>query len=68
MSATQVIEEIDKLPVSEQREVFTALAQRMMTLQEKVEGENHLGRKYSFEEACELVFRENKDLLRLLAK
>ena len=27
-----------------------------------------LGKKLSFEEACDVVFRENRDLLALLAK
>jgi hypothetical protein len=67
MSATEVIEQIEELPSEEQEKVFAFLAGRIIT--------NHggaskrwLGKKLSFEEACDVVFRENRELLGLLAK
>lgn len=67
MSATQVIDEINNLPPAEQEEVFTFLAQKIIAERDS-KIRPHLGKKLSFDEACEVVFRENRDLLSLLAK
>lgn len=67
MSATEVISEIEKLPPREQEEIFALLTRKMIT---KRAGEPKvwLGKKLSFDEACDVVFRENRELLSLLAK
>ena len=67
MSATQVIAEINNLPAEEQEEVFTFLAQKIIA-QREADSRPALGKKLSFDEACEVVFRENRELLSLLAK
>jgi hypothetical protein len=67
VSAIQVINEIKRLPVEEQREVFVFLTQTLTSAPETT-GRPWLGRKLSFEEACNVVFRENRELLSLLAK
>jgi len=67
MSATEVIEEINKLPVRDQKEVFAFLARKILT-QDSNEPKPWLGKKLSFEEACDVVFRQNRELLNLLAK
>ncbi len=67
MSKAEVIEQIEKMPLEDQREIFVLLTK-------KVVGQNDgtqkpwLGKKLSFEEACEVVFRENRELLNQLAK
>ena len=67
MSATEVIEQIDKLPSEAQKEVFTFLAKKILA-GEGGSGKSWLGKRLSFEEACDVVFRENRELLGLLAK
>ena len=66
MSATEVIAEINKLPPEEQKQVLVFLAQKLVP--NAANAKQHLGRKMSFEEACEVIFRENRELLSLLAK
>ena len=67
MSATQVIEEIEKLPSEEQKQVFVFLVGKLMAGEEP-KSKPWLGKKLSFDEACDVVFRENRELLGLLAK
>ena len=67
MSATEVIEQIEGLPSAEQEKVFSFLATKIITKQGGT-SKRWLGKKLSFEEACDLVFRENRELLGLLAK
>jgi hypothetical protein len=67
MSATEVIEEIKKLPANDQREVFVFLAGKIMAGNDS-KAKPWLGKKLTFDEACEIVFRENRELLSLLAK
>jgi hypothetical protein len=67
MSANEVLEHIDKLPAKEQEAVFTQLAGRILARRE-IASKRWLGKKLSFEEACDVVFRENHELLGLLAK
>ena len=66
MSAVEVIEAIEKLPSEEQEKVFTFLAGKIVAKRDH--SPKWLGKKLSFEEACDVVFRENRDLLNLLAK
>lgn len=67
MSATEVIEEIKKLPAEQQQEVFVFLAGKIIAGQAP-NPKPWLGRKLSFDEACDIVFRENRELFSLLAK
>ena len=67
MSATEVIEQVDKLPSEEQEKVFAFLAGKFIAKQNGA-SKRWLGKKLSFEEACDVVFRENRELLGLLAK
>lgn len=67
MSATEVIAEIEQLPETEQREVFVFLARKVAAARQAA-AKPWLGKKLSFEEACDVVFRENRELLSLLAK
>ena len=67
MSATEVIAEIECLPQEEQRQVFVFLAQKVAAAP-GAPAKPWVGKKLSFEEACEVVFRENRELLNLLAK
>lgn len=67
MSANDVLQQIDQLPAQEQEQVFTVLARKILARRE-ADSRRWLGKKMSFEEACDVVFRENHELLRLLAK
>jgi hypothetical protein len=67
MSKAEVIEQITNLPTEDQREIFTFLASKVLT-EKTGEKKPWAGKKLSFEEACDVVFRENRDLLNLLAK
>ncbi len=67
MSATEIMQQIEGLPAKEQEELFVMLTQKVMGKR----GSNvkpWLGKKLSFDEACEVVFRENRELLSDLAK
>ena len=67
MSATEIMREIEKLPFEEQRELFVLLKKRVAG-GNGTDSKPWLGKKLSFEEACDIVFRENRELLNLLAK
>jgi len=67
MSATKVMEQIERLPVEEQKELFVLLAKKVVAT-ESGNPKPWLGKKLSFDEACDVVFRENRKLLGLLAK
>jgi hypothetical protein len=67
MSASEVINQIEKLPSEEQEKVFTFLAEKIVRSRGG-ESKRWLGKKLSFEVACDVVFRENRELLGLLAK
>jgi len=61
------MQQIEELPDKEQQELFVLLTKKV------VGGKNGtanpwLGKKLSFEEACDVVFRENRELLSALAK
>jgi hypothetical protein len=67
MSANEVIEQLENLPANEQEKVFTFLATKIIGRQDG-SSKRWLGTRLSFEEACDVVFRENRELLALLAK
>lgn len=67
MSATEVIAEINGLPPEEQKQVFAFMVRKVLA-ERNPETKPWVGKKLSFEEACDVVFRENRDLLALLAK
>jgi len=67
MSASEVIAELKKLPLKDKEDVFAFLAQEVVTARSG-EARPWLGKKLTFEEACDVVFRENRELLGLLAK
>ncbi|MBC8094668.1 MAG: hypothetical protein H7Y43_02540 [Akkermansiaceae bacterium] len=67
MSTIEVMTEIEKLPANEQEEVFALLTRKMIAKRDP-EAKAWLGKKLSFEDACDMVFRENRELLSLLAK
>jgi hypothetical protein len=66
MSATEIIKEIDRLPVEDQKEIFVFLTKKVISAE--VPSKRWLGKKLSFEEACDVVFRENRELLSALSK
>jgi hypothetical protein len=67
VSATDVIDQINKLPSEEQKKVFVFLAGKVIAT-EGTDSKKWLGKKLSFDEACDVIFRENRELLSLLAK
>jgi len=67
MSAAEVIEQIDKLSSEEQKKVFAFLTGKIIADHESG-SKQWLGKQLSYEEACDVVFRENRELLSLLAK
>ena len=67
MSATEIMRQIDKLPFEEQQEIFVQLTKKVVGGKGR-EPKPWLGKKLSFDEACDVVFRENRELLNALAK
>jgi hypothetical protein len=67
MSANEIITEFDKLSAREQEEVFALIAGKFVAKQAP-NSNPWLGKKLSFDEACEIVFCENRELFALLAK
>jgi hypothetical protein len=67
MSATEIMQQIEGLPAKEQEELFVLLTQKVMGNRGS-KAKPWLGKKLSFDEACEVVFRENRELLSDLAK
>ena len=67
MSAEEVIDQINQLPSEEQKKVFVFLAGKVIATQ-GADSKRWLGKKLSFDEACDVIFRENRELLSLLAK
>ena len=66
MSANEIMEQIDHLPMEDQKAIFVFLTKKV------IGGESGssrwLKKNLSFEEACDVVFRENRELLSALAK
>jgi hypothetical protein len=67
MSATEIMKQIEKLPDKEQQELFIFLTRKVVG-GHGTDAKRWLGKKLSFEEACDVVFRENRELLSALAK
>ncbi|HEU6446910.1 MAG TPA: hypothetical protein VFV23_00545 [Verrucomicrobiae bacterium] len=67
MSATEVMQQIEALPDKEQQELFVLFTKKIIGVK-SVNSKPWLGKKLSFEEACDVVFRENRQLLSALAK
>jgi hypothetical protein len=67
MNATEIMEQIEKLPAAEQQEIFVRLTRKVVDGNSQ-EPKPWLGKKLSFDEACDVVFRENRELLDALAK
>lgn len=67
MSASEIMQQIEELPLKEQQELFVLLTKKVMGA-ETAGAKSWLGQKLSFEQACEVVFRENRELLSALAK
>ncbi len=67
MSTSEVVEQFDKLPAEQQKEVFILIAKKIAAKQGS-DMQPWLGKKLSFEEACNVVFRENRELIELIAK
>jgi transcriptional regulator with AAA-type ATPase domain len=67
MSASEVIDQIEKLPCVEQEKVFTFLAEKIVRSR-GTGSKQWVGKRLSFEKACDVVFRENRELLAVLAK
>lgn len=67
MSATEIMRQIEALPEKEQQELFVLLTKKVVGARGK-NAKPWLGKKLSFEEACDVVFRENRELLSALAK
>lgn len=67
MSVAEVIAELKKLPIEDKEDVFAYLTQEI-TAARGGRDKPWLGRKLTFEEACEVVFRENRELLAFIAK
>jgi hypothetical protein len=66
MSSTEVIEEIERLPVAEQQRVAEYLAKRFPST--AAGNAANAIREKTFDEAAERVFRENRELFRRLAQ
>lgn len=66
MSAIEIMQRIEELPLREQQELFVLLTKKVMG--SAAGTKSWLGQKLSFEQACDVVFRENRELLRALAK
>lgn len=67
MSATEIMQQIEDLPDNEQQQLFVFLSKKIMRGRSP-NSKEWLGKKLSFEEACDVVFRENRELLSALAK
>ena len=67
MNVIDVIQQIEMLSSQEQEKVFTFLADKVIRSR-GADPNRWLEKKLSFDEACDVVFRENRELLGLLAK
>jgi len=67
MSATEIMQQIEELPDKEQQELFVLLTKKVVG-GKGANAKPWLGKPLSFEEACDVVFRENRELLSALAK
>ena len=61
------MQQIEELPAKEQQELFVLLTKKVVGSQ-AAGAKQWIGKKLSFEDACDVVFRENRELLSALAK
>lgn len=59
--------QIEELSDEEQRELFVLFTKKVVSGM-STDSKPWLGKKLSFDEACDVVFRENRQLLSALAK
>ena len=67
MSATEIMQQIEELPAKEQQELFVMLTKKVVGGQ-GANAKPWLGKELSFDEACDVVFRDTRELLSALAK
>ena len=67
MSAIEIMQQIEQLPEKEQQELFVLMTRKVVGSHD-ANSQVWLGKKLSFDEACDVVFRENRELLSALAK
>ncbi|MEI8291068.1 MAG: hypothetical protein WCH99_16505 [Verrucomicrobiota bacterium] len=67
MSAIEIMQQIEELSAKEQQELFVYLTKKVVGSQ-TAGAKQWIGKKLSFEDACNVVFRENRELLSALAK
>lgn len=67
MSTSEIKQQIEQLPPEEQKELFVFLTKKVIGA-EAAKPKPWLGKNLSFEDACDVVFRENRELLSALAK
>ncbi len=67
MSAIEIMQQIESLPDKEQQELFVMFTKKVVG-GKSPDAKPWLGKNLSFEEACDVVFRENRELLSALAK
>jgi hypothetical protein len=67
MNATEIMRQIEALPVQEQEELFVLLTQKVLGARQ-TGAQPWVGQRLSFDQACDVVFRENRQLLSELAK
>ena len=63
MATPEITQLVEALPEDEQEQLFVFLAEKVMS-RRNANAAQWLGRKLTFEEACDVVFRENRELLR----
>ncbi len=61
------MQQIEELPDKEQQELFVMFTKKVVG-GKSTNPKPWLGKNLSFEEACDVVFRENRELLSALAK
>jgi len=59
--------QIEALPVREQEELFVLLTQKIVGSRNG-DALRWMGKSLTFQEACDVVFRENREVLSALAK
>jgi hypothetical protein len=67
MNAVELHQQIEALPEHEQERLFVFLTEKIMN-RRSANAAQWVGRKLSFNEACDVVFHENRELFRALAK
>jgi len=66
MDAAGIMQQIEELPEVEQQKLFVLLTRKIIGGQ-SANAKQWLGKELSFKQACDIVFRENRELLVALA-